>query len=82
MSRPRAHLPIRPLWLCAACGQPWPCGTARLSLLAEYQGNRVALGVYLASLMAEAQNQLAELDGGTAPADLTARFLGWIRPRG
>ncbi|TDB73402.1 hypothetical protein E1165_17420 [Micromonospora sp. KC723] len=27
------HLPMRPLWLCRRCGQPWPCGAAKLALL-------------------------------------------------
>ncbi|MBQ0893442.1 flavin reductase [Micromonospora sp. U56] len=76
------HLPKRPVWLCQHCGEPWPCADARASLLWEYQGNRAALGVYLASLMTEAADQLAELDSGTPPADLTDRFLGWVRPRG
>jgi hypothetical protein len=63
------------------CGQPWPCEPARLALLAEYRDDRPALAIYLAILQAEAAEQLAELDAGAAPANLTARFLGWIGPR-
>ncbi|MFI7607425.1 hypothetical protein ACIBTV_20085 [Micromonospora sp. NPDC049366] len=37
------HLPLRPLWLCRRCGQPWPCGAAKVALLTEYQDNRVSL---------------------------------------
>ncbi|MEU7171280.1 flavin reductase [Micromonospora tulbaghiae] len=61
--------------------QPWPCGTARLALMAEYAEDRPGLLVYLATLMAEAGEQLAELDSGTPPADLRARFLDWARTR-
>lgn len=73
---------MRPLWMCRNCGQPWPCGPARLSLLAEYEGNRTALILYLSGLLAEARNQLAQLGSGSSPADLTDRFISWARSRG
>ncbi|TWH67584.1 hypothetical protein [Micromonospora olivasterospora] len=38
----RPHLPVRPIWLCRVCGHTWPCGAARLSLLAEYREDRTA----------------------------------------
>ncbi|GAA2716303.1 flavin reductase [Micromonospora olivasterospora] len=78
----REHLPTRPTWRCLACGIAWPCSPAKLRLLGEYRGNRAALGIYLAGLMIEAVEQLAELDPAAPPADLTDRFLGWLRPRG
>ncbi|SCF02898.1 hypothetical protein GA0070558_12179 [Micromonospora haikouensis] len=79
---PRPHLPVRPIWLCRACGHPWPCGTARLSLLTEYRGNRMALLIHLATLKVEAEEQLARLTPGATPAELTERFLSWARARG
>ncbi|NJP30513.1 flavin reductase [Micromonospora thermarum] len=79
--RSREHVPTRPTWRCAACGIAWPCSPAKLRLLAEYRNDRATLLVYLATLQAEAAEQLAELDSGTSPADLTERFTGWARAR-
>ncbi|MGC4788620.1 flavin reductase [Micromonospora sp. DT178] len=77
----RAHVPSRPTWRCSACGVAWPCSTAKLLLLARYRENRDALMVHLAELREEAAAQLAELDHGSPPADLTVRFTGWARAR-
>ncbi|PZF99502.1 flavin reductase [Micromonospora deserti] len=82
MSRRREHLPTRPTWRCAVCGIAWPCSAAKLRLLAEYRHDRAALTVYLATLQAEAADQLAALDHATRPVDLTDRFVSWARPRG
>lgn len=82
MSHRREHLPSRPTWRCQGCGIAWPCSSAKLRLLAEYREDRTALLVYLATLQAEAAEQLAELDGNTPPVDLAERFTGWARPRG
>ncbi|WP_435205481.1 flavin reductase [Micromonospora sp. bgisy143] len=76
--RHRNHLPTRPTWRCQACGIAWPCSAAKLRLLGEYRGDRVALTVYLATLMTEASEQLRDVD----PARLTDRFLSWTRARG
>ena len=76
---PVEHLPLRPLWLCRRCGQPWPCGAAKLALLAEYQDNRVSLFLYLAGCLHDAINDLHRLnpaETGTA-AGMFDRFLGW-----
>ncbi|MFG1886368.1 flavin reductase [Micromonospora sp. NPDC049051] len=81
MSRRRAHLPTRPTWRCAACGIAWPCSPAKLRLLAEYRTDRSALLIHLAALQAEAGEQLATLEHAATPADLTARFTAWARPR-
>lgn len=73
------HLPLRPLWLCRRCGQPWPCGAAKLALLTEYQDNRVSLFLYLAGCLHDAINDLHRLnpaETGTA-AGMFDRFLGW-----
>ncbi|MEU3453672.1 flavin reductase [Micromonospora sp. NPDC006766] len=83
MSRPgRPHVPMRPLWRCRACGAEWPCQPARLALLVEYRDERTALLVYLGTLMQEAGDQLAQIDGHVRPPGLTDRFLTWARARG
>ncbi|MGW3806650.1 hypothetical protein [Micromonospora sp. NPDC005113] len=77
----RSHLPVRPIWLCRECAQPWPCGKARLILSAEYLSDRVALSVYMASMLGDAAEDLRklnpepDLDHGL----LFARFLGWTK---
>ncbi|SCF37306.1 hypothetical protein GA0070216_111204 [Micromonospora matsumotoense] len=43
----RPHLPLRPLWVCRACGGPWPCAEGRLLLRIEYDAHLVDLAVYL-----------------------------------
>ncbi|SCL24306.1 hypothetical protein GA0070624_2896 [Micromonospora rhizosphaerae] len=78
----RPHVPMRPLWRCRACGAEWPCQPARLALLVEYRDDRPALLVYLGTLMHEAGEQLAQLNGHARPADLPDRFLSWALPRG
>ena len=75
----RTHLAARPIWLCRACGRPWPCDAARSSLLAEYARDRVALSIYLAQSLYEAADDLARLhpDQPPDPAELFDRFVGW-----
>ncbi|WP_371688667.1 hypothetical protein, partial [Micromonospora sp. KC207] len=77
----RDHLPARPIWLCRACGGPWPCSPARRRLLHEYADAPVTLAVYLAGLMLEADEQLNQAYPYTAPSPeaLHRRFLGWLR---
>ncbi|MFR9778218.1 DinB family protein [Micromonospora sp. MS34] len=77
------HLPLRPLWLCRDCAAPWPCPAARLTLLREYATDRVSLLIHLGGLLHDAAGQLHTLhpDGGPAPTQLFARFLGWAIPR-
>ncbi|WP_433534877.1 hypothetical protein ACQPZK_22415 [Micromonospora sp. CA-249363] len=73
------HVPMRPLWLCHRCGQPWPCGSAKLALVAEYRDVSLSLFLYLAGCLHEAIDDLHRLNPtvtGTA-ADLFDRFLGW-----
>ncbi|MEH0938220.1 flavin reductase [Micromonospora psammae] len=82
MSRRREHVASRPTWRCQFCGIAWPCSPAKLRLLAEYRHDRVALTVYLATLQAEAADQLAGSGHGTSPAGLTDRFVSWARLRG
>ncbi|RIV32656.1 hypothetical protein [Micromonospora radicis] len=73
----------RPLWLCRVCAAPWPCATARLALVAEYAHDRVALSVYLCTVLHDATADLCRLNPADRPdpATLFARFLAWV-PRG
>ncbi|MFG1654141.1 hypothetical protein ACGFIE_29835 [Micromonospora sp. NPDC049275] len=73
------HTPLRPIWLCRACGQPWPCGRAKLALVTEYDGNRVSLFLYLARLLHDAIDDLHKLNPTTTgrASDMFDRFLGW-----
>ncbi|MEH1053803.1 hypothetical protein V6U89_01105 [Micromonospora sp. CPCC 206171] len=73
------HLPLRPLWLCRACGQPWPCGRAKLALLTSYQDSRLNLLLYLSGRLHEAIDDLHRLNASTTGdvRDLFDRFLGW-----
>ncbi|MCO1593564.1 flavin reductase [Micromonospora sp. RHAY321] len=75
------HPLLKPAWRCRTCGIAWPCSTAKLRLLGEYRGRRDELIAHLKALQAEATEQLTELNGGTAPGDLDARFVGWATPR-
>ncbi|MFG1953763.1 flavin reductase [Micromonospora sp. NPDC048830] len=81
MTRIVPHQPMRPLWRCRNCGAEWPCQPARLVLLTEYRNDRTALLVYLSTLMAEAAEHLAALNGHARPANLHDRFLNWARAR-
>ncbi|WP_089004334.1 flavin reductase [Micromonospora rifamycinica] len=76
---PGRHSPVRPIWLCRVDANPWPCGEAKLALLARYDGDRPGLLALLASLSAEATEHLTQLDNGRR-IDLTDRFLAWVRP--
>ncbi|GIJ80582.1 hypothetical protein SAMN05443287_115104 [Micromonospora phaseoli] len=77
------HTPLRPMWCCRADGQPWPCGSARLLLRAEYDHDLTGLSIYLAGLMYEAMRDLYHLNphDGPEPKALFDRFLAWARPR-
>ncbi|GIJ26509.1 hypothetical protein Vqi01_16710 [Micromonospora qiuiae] len=77
----REHVPSRPTWRCHACGAHWPCGAAKVRLLAEYKGNMPGLMVYLVTQREDAAEQLAELNSGTPPADLHRRFTDWVPVR-
>jgi hypothetical protein len=73
------HLPRRPIWLCRACVQEWPCPTARTDLVTEYVDDTVALYVYLAGMLFDAITDLHRLnpEPGPDPTRMYDRFLGW-----
>ena len=75
-ARFRAHTHMRPLFLCRACGRPWPCSTARLVLLALYRDNREGLRNLLSGRLMIAMADQPRID----PVALATRFLGWIPP--
>jgi hypothetical protein len=71
------HDPIRPVWLCRACAQPWPCGAARLELVRDYRTAVLGLYAYLAACLNEAREDLLDLAPNVAQPDLWPRFMGW-----
>ncbi|WP_433536457.1 hypothetical protein ACQPZK_00870 [Micromonospora sp. CA-249363] len=74
---PKPHVPVRPTWNCAGCGQEWPCANRRCRLLVEYAHDRLSMMFYLGLHLAEAAVDLPDLSAER----LHARFLGWTRPR-
>lgn len=78
----RPHRAGRPRWRCIACGALYPSSPARLSLLIEYAGNRVALAIYLASMLQDALDDAYQRGHRPDPRAMHDRFLGWLtRPR-
>ncbi|MEV4625217.1 hypothetical protein AB0J90_02845 [Micromonospora sp. NPDC049523] len=79
------HVAGRPHWKCKACGQPWPCATARTELLTGYHGMPLSLSLYLASLHLDCLNDLYALnpnpdDSVPQPSEVFTRFYGWTVP--
>lgn len=76
-ARALMHLGKRPSWDCTACSQPWPCATAKTTLVTEFQEFPSVLAIYMASQLHEAFVDLTA-HGPVPPADLYDRFLAWI----
>ena len=72
------HVATRPSWDCAACGQPWPCPTARSALLAEFHDHPSVLTIYMSTHLGQATVDLTTR-GEEVPQDIYERFVGWIR---
>ncbi|MCW2642162.1 MAG: hypothetical protein JWP76_4468 [Dactylosporangium sp.] len=70
------HNAVRPDWLCGGCGQPWPCRTRQVQLLAEYDGALVSLALLMGTYFCDGAQELPDARAG----DLYARFLGWLDP--
>ncbi len=68
----RPHIPVRPTWLCGACGRPWPCPVRCEELKAEPV--RTGAQLYLGACYAAAAQDLAD---GNVEA-LWRRFVGWL----
>jgi hypothetical protein len=69
------HLPVRPAWTCGACDLVWPCPTRKRQLVAEFDGARVSLMLYLSAYFVEACADLP----AAAVGDLYERFFIWPR---
>jgi hypothetical protein len=67
------HLPVRPAWSCAACGQPWPCPSRQRQLLAEYADAWVSLSLYLSGCLVQACADFGAVSAGL----LCWRFFTW-----
>ncbi|MEV4411369.1 flavin reductase [Catellatospora sp. NPDC049609] len=67
------HVPIRPDWICAACGLPWPCMTRKRQLVTEYHGAYVSMMLHLSGFFIEACQAMPVVASGV----LHRRFLGW-----
>jgi hypothetical protein len=71
------HEAERPTWDCRVCGQTWPCATAKVDLVEEFERGRTMLILFMGSCMVEAIDDLKSSNG--PPTDLYDRFLGWAR---
>ncbi|HEY0697292.1 MAG TPA: hypothetical protein VGD43_05725 [Micromonospora sp.] len=78
---PRPHRPGRPHWRCTACGAPYPCGSGRLALLAQYGDDRLSLAIHLAARMLDAARDLELLGHCADMPALHPRFVGWLERR-
>lgn len=73
----KMHLAVRPAWECMACGDPWPCLIARVTLTDELGEHlRDAMSTYAA----EARRDLEPR--GVGAAEMFERFLRWINAPG
>jgi hypothetical protein len=75
------HLGVRPSWYCSACGNPWPCVTAKERLSIEFHGQRSGLAIYMSAQLNDAFEDLTARRT-YPPPDLYERFLSWIYPGG
>ncbi|MGC9669357.1 hypothetical protein ACNTMW_22725 [Planosporangium sp. 12N6] len=75
LARVNVHVPIRPNWVCAGCGAPWPCETRRNQLLAEFDGTPVSLGLLMGGYFVDCCADLPN----RAVGELYGRFLGWLK---
>lgn len=65
------HVCARPSWECRACGQPWPCVPAQVTLAGGM--DRVMLMMYM---WGHLDHAVAELSP-RPPAEMFDRFLSW-----
>lgn len=70
-TEPPDHTCERPSWSCRACGQPWPCQPARVSLMDG--ADRVMLAMYMWAHLDRAMTDLSP----RPPAEFYDRFLSW-----
>ncbi|GAA1592774.1 hypothetical protein GCM10009828_017230 [Actinoplanes couchii] len=65
------HTCARPSWECRACGLPWPCAPAKVSLADG--ADRVMLMMYMWGHLDHAMTELSP----RPPAEMFDRFLSW-----
>jgi hypothetical protein len=65
------HVEERPAWNCRACGQPWPCPTARNELAAALPPT-----VLRSQMWQRLEVAAEDMPGGPA-SELFRRFLRW-----
>ena len=75
-----AHRPLRPIWLCRLDANPWPCGEAKLVLLAAFADDRPGLLALLSTLQREAEDHLTQLDSGRSTTSPTVSCPGLDHP--
>ncbi|RKR90660.1 hypothetical protein BDK92_5038 [Micromonospora pisi] len=61
-------------WLCADCARPWPCPIFRGRLRILYHRESDKLVTFMEHFRERAAEELTDL----SPAEIEARFLGWI----
>lgn len=76
MTDPMRHEPVRPSWLCRACGFTYPCRPAERELLDRFRQPK-ALFAHMAALLADACHDLDHAPAG----ELWDRFIGWVPVR-
>jgi hypothetical protein len=67
------HRVVRPLWMCAVDGFPWPCLEARQLLRELCVDDPSVMQRHMAQLMAVAEHEIGVLDRMT----LYRRFVAW-----
>jgi hypothetical protein len=66
------HTPLRPSWLCAADGEPWPCDAARQAMAGE---DSISRAIFMALMLHEATGDMPD----ATPSELYERFVAWTR---
>lgn len=76
------HAPGRPHWHCTACGEQWPCRTAKRDLGRAATGGRSAeIHRALESARQDAESDFEVLGILPEQGDLHDRFVAWLRTR-
>lgn len=70
---PRRHIPARPSWDCACCGEEWPCDASKKQLTYDYRRNRNLMFVHLGDLAVQAAGDLP------AEVNVVQRIVSWAR---
>lgn len=71
------HLPRRPLWVCQACAELWPCGGAKDELLSLHKADSAELRATLSLFMLQVVDDFREF-WTPSPSVLGERMYGWL----